>query len=139
MTHVVNFGRGVREAFGDSYDDFVQGLNEIAKNQEIDVVRQVEERFHRVVLEAKTELRDEISQVRVELKEEISQVRVELKEEISEVRVELARTRGDLETRMAQLDARIAALHVSQLRWMFLFWIGQVGATVAIISLLLRH
>jgi predicted nuclease with TOPRIM domain len=111
MTYVVSFGKGVRETFGEAYDDFVEGLNAIAKNQEADVVRQVEERFHRVVVEAKSELKEEISQVRQEM--------------------------AHLETKMAQLETKIATLHVSQLRWMFVFWIGQVGATLAIFSLLL--
>jgi vacuolar-type H+-ATPase subunit I/STV1 len=140
VSYVVSFGKGVRETFGDSYDDFVDGLNALARNQEADVVRQVEERFHRAVVEAKSELKEEISQIRSELKEEISQVRSELKGEISQVRAELkgeiSQVREEITRTRSELETRIATLHVSQLRWMFLFWIGQVGATLAIFSLL---
>lgn len=124
MTYVVSFDKGVRETFGESYDNFVQGLNEIAKNQEADVVRQVEERFHRVVVETKAELKEDIAQVR---------------EEIVRTKGDLETKMAQLETKMAQLETKISVLHVSQLRWMFVFWIGQVGATLGIISVLLMR
>jgi hypothetical protein len=54
------------------------------------------------------------------LSEEISKLRIEMKEEISKLRVEMAQMRADL------------------IRWMFVFWVGQLiamlGLLVAILS-----
>lgn len=61
--------------------------------------------------------KEALSSTKAELEERISNVRVELKEEISNLRVEVKDTRTEL------------------IKWMFVFWIGQVLATCTFIML----
>ena len=79
-------------------DALAQTLNKMEESHRDHILEVAEGRFEKRLTEAKEELRGEISQVRSELKEEISKVRIEI-----------ANTRSDL------------------IKWMFLFWLGQVG------------
>ncbi|MFQ6013906.1 MAG: hypothetical protein ACE5NP_00505 [Anaerolineae bacterium] len=54
------------------------------------------------------------------LVEEISKLRGELREEMAGLRVELANTRADL------------------IRWMFIFWVGQVATILGILFAFFR-
>ncbi|MFQ6013905.1 MAG: hypothetical protein ACE5NP_00500 [Anaerolineae bacterium] len=54
------------------------------------------------------------------LVEEISKLRGELREEMAGLRVELANTRADL------------------IRWMFIFWVGQVATILGILFVFFR-
>ncbi len=62
--------------------------------------------------------KDDLANAAVNLKNEIANVRYDLSKEISNVRKEAGETKAET------------------IKWMFIFWIGQVGATLAIILLL---
>ena len=40
-----------------------------------------------------------------------------------------------VEAAVARLDARMSAFEARIIRWMFLFWVGQLGTTIALIKL----
>lgn len=54
-----------------------------------------------------------------------------LSEEIGGVRLEMANLRVDMTQRMADM-------HTSLLRWMFVFWIGQLLTAISIVVTVLR-
>ena len=58
-----------------------------------------------------------------------TQLRAELKSLSAELRAEIKTSAADLRTEMAQFKAEI-------IKWMFLFWIGQIAVTAALIKLL---
>lgn len=68
----------------------------------------------------KGDLREETAKVREGLRDEIAEVREELRTGLAKVREEMARMEGRL------------------IRWMFLFWVGQMAAMLGILALLLR-
>ena len=54
-----------------------------------------------------------------------------LSENIGDVRLEMANQRVDMTSQMARM-------HTSLLRWMFVFWIGQLMATIGVVATMLR-
>ena len=47
-----------------------------------------------------------------------------------------AKIRAEIKTSIAELRTEIANFKAEIIKWMFLFWIGQMAATVAIVKLL---
>jgi len=56
---------------------------------------------------------------KVELKEDMVSLRAELKEDIAKVRTELS--------------GKISNSYASLIKWMFIFWLGQIGAILGIL------
>ncbi len=65
-------------------------------------------------------LKIEIGKVRTEMVVEIGKVRTDLVVEIEKVRTEMEKTRSDI------------------IKWMFLFWIGQLASLIAILQIFFR-
>ena len=116
--------RLLRDTFGDDVSevlvDFINQLTDQSRQETITFVeerfeRRLSEEFARLRSEDLVLLREEIAGVRSELREEIAGVRSDLREEMAELRVEMANYRTDL------------------IRWMFIFWVGQLGAILAIL------
>jgi len=81
------------------------------------------------------ELRREIQAQGVELRKDIQAQGIELRQEIHaqgvDFRRELAEVRMSIEALDGRSRAGMAALRADLIKWMFLFWIGSVGAVVA--------
>jgi hypothetical protein len=71
--------------------------------------------------------RDDIAGVR----KEIGDVRVDLRKEIGDVKADLRKEIGDVKAKISEAGA-------DNLKWMFIFWIGQVAATLGTIFLFLK-
>jgi Skp family chaperone for outer membrane proteins len=135
---------------------FVDTALESNKNGTLQIV---EERFTRRLAEENGKLRAEIAQengkLRAEIAQENGKLRAEIAQENGKLRAEmheaLAKQHVDLVTRMANLETKvgdeikklreeianlkvlIAETKSSMLRWMFLFWITQMAAFLAIV------
>lgn len=57
------------------------------------------------------------------------------KDDLAQVKYDLSKEMGAART---ELTKNIAEAKADNLKWMFLFWVGQVGATLAIIALYLK-
>ncbi|MBA7669722.1 hypothetical protein ES703_77855 [subsurface metagenome] len=94
-------------------DEGVEAFTEVIKEIDLEARKEsitiVEERFER-------RLAEETGKVRTELRNEIGKNRVE----IEKIRVEVAASKADT------------------LRWMFIFWIGQIGVLSGIIFAMLK-
>lgn len=80
----------------------------------------------------RAEVHEEIGRLRAEMHGEISHLRVEMHEEIGRLRAEMYQAIGDLR---AEVRDRLAKTHVSLIKWMFAFWIGQLGVILGILKL----
>ena len=78
------------------------------------------------LFDLRSELKDDIASLRDELKGDIHALRVELKGDIHALRVEL---KGD----NASLDVKLEKTRADMIKWMFIFWIGQIAALFAIL------
>ena len=70
--------------------------------------------------------KEDLFGLRIELKEDIHALRTELKGDINALRIEL---KGD----NASLDVKIEKTRADMIKWMFIFWIGQIAAIFALL------
>ncbi|MEW5946117.1 MAG: hypothetical protein AB1742_07965 [bacterium] len=91
-------------------------MNKVTEKQKEDILVFVGEKF-----EAKIESKLEVLEEKFErrLAEEIAKVRVELGEKISGVK-------SELEVKIAQTKSEI-------IKWMFIFWAGQIGVITGLL------
>ena len=71
--------------------------------------------------------KDDLTVLRKDMNNEFAIVR----NEVANVRIEIANVRHDLRKDIGESKA-------DNIKWMFIFWIGQVGATLAIVLLFLK-
>ncbi len=91
-----------------------------------DVANELVEWFNAVDATYRTELRElnELNFTRFDAK---------LEQRIAELRTELHREIADLR---GELHAGLAAVETRLIRWMFVFWVANLGTTIALIKLL---
>jgi aminoglycoside phosphotransferase (APT) family kinase protein len=74
----------------------------------------------------------EVHRIETSLGQTIREIRAEFRGEFAQVRAEMSQLRTELKSEMAQLEARvetrIAQSQAAMIRWMFIFWVGQVAA-----------
>lgn len=111
---IISVPKPLRDKLGEEGSDaFIDILNKSQEKQKNDVIEIVAEKFER-------RLSEEISGLRTELKGDIAGLRTELKEDIAGLRIEMHSMRADL------------------IKWMFIFWVGQVVTTVGILLAFFR-
>ncbi|OCX52465.1 hypothetical protein BEL04_13465 [Mucilaginibacter sp. PPCGB 2223] len=75
-------------------------------------------------------------------KEDIASVRSDLTNGLAHVREEMASLNVQIHKEMGELNINIrkdiSENKAESIKWMFIFWIGQVGATLAIVFLFLK-
>ena len=106
---VVTVKKPLREKLGDDgAEALVELINEAQKETQNNVIKFVEEKFEK-------RLSEELAKVRIELTERIEGVRTELKSEIEALKTNDEKVKSEL------------------IRWMFIFWVGQIGAILGIL------
>lgn len=128
---IISIPKLLREKLGDEGTDaLVHVLNENEKELKSSVIEFAAQRFEQT-------LTREIAGVRVELAESEKRFDKRLTEEIAGVRVELAESEKRFDKRLteeiADLGGRIDKSKSDTIKWMFLFWIGQIGVVLGFI------
>ena len=117
---VVTVKKPLREKLGDDgAEALVELINEAQKETQNNVIKFVEEKFEK-------RLSEELAKVRVELTERIEGVRTDLIERIEGVRTELKSEIEALKTNDEKVKSEL-------IKWMFIFWVGQIGAILGIL------
>ena len=118
---IVAVEKPLREKLGDDgVDALVRLINQSQENQKQDLLEFLSEKFERRLAEENAKLRAEIAELRSEFKSDIAELRTELKADGADLRTEVASTRADL------------------IRWMSIFWVGQIGVIFAMLLALLK-
>jgi hypothetical protein len=108
---VITLSKPLRERLGDeAVDDFIEILNKVIEDQKQDILKFVEEKFER-----------------------------RLTEEISGVKSEIIRVKSELTTEITQVRSDFMEKHAETIRWMFIFWVGQVGVILGILFAFFKH
>lgn len=68
-------------------------------------------------------------------KQDIAELRSATKQDIAELRAEVKQDIAELK---AELEVKIEKVKTTLIKWMFIFWAGQVGVLVAILTLFFR-
>jgi len=117
---VVTVKKPLREKLGDDgAEALIELINEAQKETQNNVIKFAEEKFEK-------RLSEELAKIRIELTERIEGVRTELKSEIENLRINDERIK-------TELIERIEKKHSDTIRWMFIFWVGQIGAILGIL------
>jgi paraquat-inducible protein B len=155
---VITVPKVLREKLGeDGADTLVELLNLANQKVKEDVIELSAEKFERRLTEemAKVNQRitDEVAQLRGEVKDEIAKLRGEVKEDIAQLRsvdlakldkriteeitqlrsVDLAKLDKRITDEVAGLKVEIATTRAELIKWMFIFWVGQIGVLIGIL------
>jgi flagellar capping protein FliD len=156
----------LREKLGDDGTDaLVELLNQASAHAKADVLGFVEEKFERRLTEEVAKFNErltteigkvnerltvEIGKVNERLTTEIGKVNERLTTEIGKVNerltVEIAKMNDRLSSELAKLNAEfprlrqeLAEVKADLIRWMFIFWVGQLGAILGILFAFFRR
>lgn len=106
---IITVPKSLREKLGEEGSDaLVEIINHAQGNQKVDIIEVVEEKFERRLAEEISGVNHRIEQLRAELKEDNASLRAELSEKIS-------------------------TSHANLIKWMFIFWVGQVVTILGIL------
>ncbi|MDQ7041231.1 MAG: hypothetical protein Q9M35_09860, partial [Rhodothermus sp.] len=108
-------------------------LNEAAHHERDNLLGILEERFARRVTEEGKRLELLIAETEKRLDKRITEEVSRLEQRITAVE---ARLEQRITTVEARLEQRITAVEARLVRWMFIFWVGQIGVIVALFALL---
>ncbi|GAB6163811.1 hypothetical protein JCM12298_29710 [Desulfothermus naphthae] len=89
----------------------------------------------------KNELKDELTKELVtkdELKATEERLMGEIKEVRGEIKVTEEKLRGEIKATEERLMREIHKWRADTIKWMFIFWIGQIAALTAILKLMLK-
>ena len=122
--------RAIAQAIGKAWDDNearqAKALAQKADTAKLDcevhlVETSLKQDISSLGVEIRAEMRAMSEELRAEMRVMTEQLRSEFKGEIGALRSEV---KGDI----AQLEVKIAESKTSMIRWMFVFWVGQLAA-----------
>jgi len=94
------------------------------------------------IAELRADLEVKIEQSRIATKQDIELLRTATKQDIAELRadleVKIEQSRSATKQDIAQLEVKIERVRADLIRWMFIFWAGQIGALIAILALFFK-
>ncbi|BBM68288.1 LA_3696 family protein [Rhodothermus marinus] len=162
---ILTIPKVLREKLGDDgVEALITLLNEAAHHERNNLLGILEERFERRVTEEGKRLDNRITEETAKLDhritEEIAKLDSRITEETSRLKLLIAETEKRLDQRiteevaklqqqiaavdnritseMAKMGERIAGVRADLIRWMFIFWVGQIGTLIALLFAFLR-
>ncbi|ACY48434.1 LA_3696 family protein [Rhodothermus marinus] len=120
----------LREKLGDEgVEALIALLNEAAHHERDNLLGILAERFERRVTEEGKRLEVQMAEVEKRLEVQMAEVEKRLDHRITE---EVSR----LEKQIIEVKVALSERYASLVRWMFIFWAGQIGVIVALFALL---
>ena len=111
---IISIPKALREKLGEEGSDaLIDIINRAQGDKKTDVIRLVGEKFERRLSEEIAGVNHRMERLRVELKEDNANLRAELKADNANIRADL-------------------------IKWMFIFWVGQVAAILGILFAFFR-
>ncbi len=128
---IITVPKPLREKLGDEGSDaLVELLNKTGDRHKADVLEFVEEKFER-------RLSEELGKINQRITNEIGKVNQRITNETESLRVEIQQTRTDLVDRIERshtgLVDRIETTRADLIKWVFIFWVGQIVALTGIL------
>ena len=121
---ILTIEKPLREKLGDeAVDSLINLINKAIAEQKNDVLKFVEEKFER-------RLSEEIAGLEVRLTEKILRVETGLSDKISQNYNELS---DKISQNYSELSEKISGTRADMIKWMFIFWVGQVGVILGIL------
>jgi hypothetical protein len=144
---VIHVPKTLRQQLGDqATDELVELLNRVLEDSKGEIIALVEEKFERRLSEELAITNRHITESRSTLEQRDVENRSALEQRIAETRIaleqQIAETKAELQAQIAEvkgeLQAQIANVRADLIRWMFIFWVGQLAAMIGILYAFLR-
>jgi hypothetical protein len=111
----------LRDRLGDAAAEALANVfREIDVGARVESISIIEERFER------------------RLSEESGKLRIEIEKLRSEIKIENEKFRAEVKTEIAGVNANMAIFKAEMIKWMFLFWIGQLVSLTALFKFFLK-
>ena len=140
---VLTVEKPLRDSLGNdaAIDSLIRLINESREEEKRDTIEFVEEKFER-------RLSEEIGGLEVRLSEKINSVDKGLSKLEGSLDAKISALKGSLDAKISalkgsfdakisasegSLDAKISASKADIIKWMFIFWVGQVGMILGIL------
>jgi dsDNA-specific endonuclease/ATPase MutS2 len=150
---IISIPKSLREKLGEEGSEaLAKMLNEQGKETEGSIIRTAELRFEKKLSEEISGLREENHEGRTSLREEMIESNASLRQEMVQMntalRQEMVQMNTALREEMVQMNTalreemvrgdtlllkEIQKSKTDTIRWMFIFWIGQIGAVLGIL------
>ncbi|MEW5946601.1 MAG: hypothetical protein AB1742_10425 [bacterium] len=122
---IIAVPKPLRDKLGDeASDSLIELINLANRKTTEDVITLSGEKYERRLTEEVAKLDNRITEVEARLDKRITEEVAKLDNRITEVE--------------ARLDKRITEVHADIIKWMFIFWAGQIIVIVAIMSLFFK-
>jgi len=108
----------------------VQMLNRVAEQSRENVIVFVEEKFERRLSEEMAKINERIT---VEIDKVNERITVEISRVNERITQEIAKVNQRITDETTRLEKAIHAMRADLIKWMFIFWIGQIGAILGIL------
>ena len=117
---IISVPKPLREKLGEEGSDaLIELINRQSESERGNIIELVEQKFERRLSEEMAKMNDRITQ-------EISGMNERISQEIGSVNERITQESSRLEVMISESQATI-------IKWMFLFWIGQMGAILGIL------
>jgi hypothetical protein len=133
---VITIPKVLRDKLGDeAAESFAILLKEVEHEGRKDALVMAEEKFER-------RLTEEIGSLKVSFTEEIGSLKVSFTERMSEntsgLEAKLYKVKSELDAKINQLEVKINEVKSDIIKWMFIFWAGQIVVLIAILQIFFR-
>jgi hypothetical protein len=144
---VITIPKVLRDKLGDeAAESFAILLKEVEHEGRKDALVMAEEKFERRLTEEigslKVSFTEEIGSLKVSFIEEIGSLKVSFTERMSEntsgLEVKLYKVKSELDAKINQLEVKINEVKSDIIKWMFIFWAGQIVVLIAILQIFFR-
>jgi len=123
-------------------ENILEYLEEKYERRLVEVTSELRVSFEKRIAEVKTDLEKKIYEAKNELEEKIYEIKSDLEKQIAGVRMDLEKVKSEFEVKISEvktdIEKRMANYHADIIRWMFIFWAGQIGVMVSILLIFFR-
>ena len=117
---IISIPRSLRDKLGDeASESLVEMLNQYSQENRESIIGSATQRYE------------------IHLANEMSHLKTELKADIFDLREEMMRIdhsiRSDLGSEISELRDEMHRNNTNVIKWMFVFWIGQIGALIGVL------
>ncbi len=139
---VVTIPRALREKLGDeATESLVEFLNQVLQGSKEDVISLSGEKFERRLAEEFAKFDSKLMEEVAKVNKRIDELSARITEEVAKLDARITEETTKLEARINQriteevskLRVEMSSYYASIVRWMFIFWVGQIGVIIGIL------
>ncbi len=141
---VIAIPKSIRDILGDEgSDDLVEIFDKVSEDKKNNIIVFVEEKFERRLTEETSRLdkriSEEVTKLDKRITDEMAQLRsVDLAKLDKRITEEVAKLDKRITEEVAKLDSKISETKADIIKWMFIFWAGQIFAMLGILLAFFR-